>query len=351
MSFSAELTVKITTMNITQAIQLLVSGTDLNRQQMTTVMRQIMTGDATDAQIGGFLVGLSAKGETIDEITAAATVMRELSSKVELAPEGLIDTCGTGGSKSGVFNVSTASAIVIAAAGGRVAKHGNRSITSKSGSADVLEAAGVKLGISPEGVAACVDKLGVGFMFAQAHHSAMRHASTARKELVGVRTIFNCLGPLTNPAAAPNQVVGVFADDLLQTFARVLRELGSNNVLVVRSEDGLDEFSVAEPTKVVRLKDGEITEFSVDPDAYGVAGKLEDVVAETVDESLALINAAFSGEQTSAANMIALNAGAALMMLGITADIASGIALAREVMSNGKAAATFAALAELSQQY
>lgn len=338
-------------MNITQAIQSLIAGTDLSRDQMAAVMRQIMTGEATDAQIGGFLVGLSAKGETIDEIAAAATVMRELSTKVELAPEGLIDTCGTGGSKSGVFNVSTASAMVIAAAGGRVAKHGNRSITSKSGSADLLEAAGVKLGISPEGVADCVNKVGVGFMFAQAHHSAMRHAITARKELAGIRTVFNCLGPLTNPAGAPNQVIGVFADDLLQTFAQVLRELGSEQVLVVRSEDGLDEFSIAAPTKVVQLKDGEISEYSVDPAAYGVAGKLDDVVVETAEQSLALIHAAFAGEQTSAANMIALNAGAALMVLGIANDLESGISTARDVMSNGKAAAVLTDLAKLSQQY
>lgn len=338
-------------MNITQAIQLLISGADLSREEMATVMRQIMTGEATDAQIGGFLVGLSAKGETIDEIAAAASVMRELSTKVELVPDGLIDTCGTGGSKSRVFNVSTASAIVIAAAGGRVAKHGNRSITSKSGSADVLEAAGVKLGISPAGVAECVNKVGVGFMFAQAHHSAMRHAITARKELVGIRTIFNCLGPLTNPAGAPNQVVGVFADDLLQTFAKVLRELGSDNVLVVRSEDGLDEFSIAATTKVVQLKAGEITEFTVDPVAYGVAGRLDSVVVENAADSLALINAAFAGEQTAAANMIGLNAGAALMVLGLAADLASGIQLSRELMSNGKAADTLAELAKLSQQF
>lgn len=338
-------------MNITEAIQLLVNGSDLSREQMTAVMRQIMTGEATDAQIGGFLVGLSAKGETIDEIAAAASVMRELSTKVELDPAGLIDTCGTGGTKSRVFNVSTASAMVIAAAGGRVAKHGNRSITSKSGSADVLEAAGVKLGISPEGVADCVNQVGVGFMFAQAHHSAMRHAITARKELVGVRTIFNCLGPLTNPAGAPNQVVGVFADDLLQTFALVLRELGSENVMVVRSEDGLDEFSIAAPTKVVQLKAGEVTEFVVDPNDYDVAGSLTDVVVETAEESLALIKAAFAGEQTAAADMIAINAAAALQVLGTVDDLAAGIAKAREVMGNGKAAATFAALAKVSQQY
>ena len=338
-------------MNITQAIQLLIQGSDLSREQMTAVMRQLMTGEATDAQIGGFLVGLSAKGETIYEIAAAASVMRELSTKVDLSAEGLIDTCGTGGSKSGVFNVSTASAIVIAAAGGRVAKHGNRSITSKSGSADLLEAAGVKLGIAPEGVADCVNKVGVGFMFAQAHHSAMRHAITARKELAGIRTVFNCLGPLTNPANAPNQVVGVFADDLLQTFALVLRELGSDNVLVVRSQDGLDEFSISAVNKVVQLKGGAIAEFEVDPKDYGVDGDLQDVIVETVEESLALVNGAFAGEQTPAANMIALNAGAALLVLGIASDLADGIQIAKEVMANGKAAATFKALAEVSQQY
>lgn len=338
-------------MIIQQAIQAVIDGRDLSREEMTDVMRQIMTGDANDAQIGGFLVGLRAKGETIDEIAAAATVMRELSTKVNYPYENLVDTCGTGGSYSAVFNVSTASAFVVAALGGKVAKHGNRSITSKSGSADLLEAAGVKLGISPEGVAACVEQLGIGFMFAQAHHSAMRHAISARKSLVGVRTIFNVLGPLTNPAGALNQVVGVFADDLLETFATVLNELGSRHVLVVRSVDGLDELSIAAPTNVAELKDGQITEYQINPADYGISGDLADVVVETPEESLALITAAFSGEKTAAADMIVLNAAAALYVCGVAASIEAGVELARKALSDGSALQKMKDLATLSQTF
>ena len=220
------------TIGIQDAIKAVSERRDLYADEMVSVMRAIMTGETTDAQIGALLMGLRMKGETIDEIAGAALVMRELAQRVEVSPEFLVDTCGTGGDGAGIFNVSTASAFVVAAAGGRVAKHGNRSVSSKSGSADVLEAAGVRLDLSPQQVATCIDQLGVGFMFAPGHHSAMRYAIGPRREL-GMRTIFNVLGPLTNPAGAPNQVLGVFDEQWLTPLAEVLHRLGSRHVLVV----------------------------------------------------------------------------------------------------------------------
>ena len=243
-------------MNINQAIKSVISKKDLNESEMIDVMNSIMTGQTTDAQIGAFLVGLSMKGETIDEITASVKVMRSLATSVEVSStEYLVDTCGTGGDGLGLFNISTASAFVVAAAGGKVAKHGNRSISSKSGSADVLEAAGINLNLSPESISQCIEKIGVGFMFAPAHHSAMKHAIGPRKELA-VRTIFNVLGPLTNPAKAPNQVIGVYDKNLVEPIANVLKSLKSRHVMVVHSADGLDEFSVADKTFVADIKQG-----------------------------------------------------------------------------------------------
>lgn len=256
-------------MDMQGAIKAVTEKQDLSAEDMTTVMRIIMTGEATPAQIGGFLVGLRMKGETVDEVAAAASVMRELSTKVEVEKKYLVDTCGTGGDSSGSFNISTASAFVVAAAGARVAKHGNRSITSKSGSADVLEAAGVNLELSPEKVADCVNEIGVGFMFAPMHHSAMKHAIGPRKEMA-VRTIFNVLGPLTNPAGAPNQVLGVFSKEWVVPLAEVLKQLGSEHVLVVNAEDGLDEISIGSPTLVAELKDGEVKSYTIQPEDFGM---------------------------------------------------------------------------------
>ncbi len=228
-------------MNINQAIKAVIEKKNLNESDMHDVMNSIMTGQTTDAQIGAFLVGLSMKGETIEEITASAKVMRSLATPVEIkSNKYLVDTCGTGGDGLGLFNISTASAFVVAAAGGKVAKHGNRSISSKSGSADVLESAGVNLNLSPSLISDCIAQIGVGFMFAPAHHSAMKHAIGPRKELA-VRTIFNVLGPLTNPAKAPNQVMGVYDKNLVEPIANVLKELGSRHVMVIHSDDGLDE--------------------------------------------------------------------------------------------------------------
>ena len=246
-----------TIMDMQSAIKAVTEYKDLTSEDMTSVMRLIMTGEATPAQVGGFLIGLRMKGETVEEVAAAASVMRDLSTRVEVDGSGLVDTCGTGGDASGSFNISTASAFVVAAAGGKVAKHGNRSVSSKSGSADVLEAAGVNLELTPEQVAACVNDVGVGFMFAPMHHSAMKHAIGPRREMA-VRTIFNVLGPLTNPAGAPNQVLGVFSDKWVEPLAQVLKQLGSEHVLVVHAEDGLDEISIGSATHVAELQNGEV---------------------------------------------------------------------------------------------
>jgi len=257
-------------MNISEAIKAVISKQNLNESEMHDVMNSIMTGQTTDAQIGAFLVGLSMKGETIEEITASAKVMRALATSVELSSNDyLVDTCGTGGDGLGLFNISTASAFVVAAAGGKVAKHGNRSISSKSGSADVLEAAGINLNISPELISHCIEEIGLGFMFAPAHHSAMKHAIGPRKELA-VRTIFNVLGPLTNPAKAPNQIMGVYDKSLVEPIANVLKGLNSRHVMVVHSEDGLDEFSIANTTYVAELKDNNISTYTVHPVILGL---------------------------------------------------------------------------------
>lgn len=336
-------------MNIQQALKAVTERQNLSREQMTAVMRQIMTGEASQAQIGGFLVGLRMKGETVEEITAAASVMRELASGVEVPKENLVDTCGTGGDGSGLFNVSTAVAFVAAAAGATVAKHGNRSITSKSGSADLLEAAGVNLTITPEQVATCVQQLGVGFMFAPAHHGAMKHAIGPRKEMA-VRTIFNVLGPLTNPAGAPNQVLGVFSQTLTQPLAEVLQALGSRHVLVVASDDGLDEISIAAATQVSELKDGEVTTWTLNPADYGISGSLDAIVVDSAEASLALIQQAFAGEVGPAADIIALNAGAAIYAAGVAESLVDGMAKAREVMANGAAAEKLAGLVSLTQE-
>lgn len=337
-------------MNMQAAIKTVIENHDLTEDEMTDVMRLIMTGEATPAQVGGFLVGLRIKGETIDEITAAASVMRELATKVDVNKEHLVDTCGTGGDSSGSFNISTASAIVVAAAGGRVAKHGNRSITSKSGSADVLEQAGVNLEISPEQVAKCVNEVGVGFMFAPMHHSAMKHAIGPRREMA-VRTIFNVLGPLTNPAGAPNQVLGVFAKDLVEPMANVLKRLGSHHVLVVNADDGLDEISIGAATQVAELKDGKVSVYSIQPEDFGMqrAG-LEKLRAKDAADSLDIINRVFANEAGPANDIVCLNAGAAIYVSGLVANLASGVEKAKEVIASGKVAGKLAELVAATNQ-
>ena len=325
-------------MNIQQAIKSVIAKQNLNEDQMHDVMNSIMTGQTTDAQIGAFLIGLSMKGETIEEITASAKVMRALATPVEIGnSDYLVDTCGTGGDGLGLFNISTASAFVVAAAGGKVAKHGNRSISSKSGSADVLESAGVNLDLSPRIIGQCVEEIGVGFMFAPAHHSAMKHAIGPRKELA-VRTIFNVLGPLTNPAKAPNQVMGVYDKSLIEPIANVLKGLGSRHVMVVHSADGLDELSIADKTYVAELKEGVVTTYTIHPEELGfVLGDLNDIKAGDAKDSLNIIKDAFSGKEGAARDIISLNAGAAIYVCGLTDSLISGIERSRLALSDGSA--------------
>ena len=335
-------------MDIATAIASVVERHDLSAGDMEAVMRSIMTGQATPAQIGGFLIGLRMKGETVDEIAAAAKVMRDLATRVDVAGPHLVDTCGTGGDGASTFNISTASAIVTAAAGARVAKHGNRSVSSSSGSADVLEAAGVKLDLTPEQVAACIDRVGVGFLFAPRHHSAMKHAIGPRKEM-RVRTLFNLLGPLTNPAGAPNQVLGVFSLDWVEPLARVLQRLGSEHVLVVHAEDGLDEISIAAPTRVAELKGGDISVYTVTPEDFGLQrADLSAIAVENAQQSLAMIKAVFADQPGPARDIVRLNAGAAIYAAGLTPSLAEGVVLASEVIQSGKARQTHESLVEVS---
>lgn len=324
-------------MNIQQAIKAVISSQDLSGEQMTEVMQQIMTGEATPSQIGGFLVGLRMKGETVDEISAAAKVMRELATPVETSAENLVDTCGTGGDSSGSFNVSTASAIVAAAAGAHVAKHGNRSVSSKSGSADVLEAAGVNLDIDPAKVAECIDDVGVGFLFAQKHHSAMRHAIGPRKEMA-VRTIFNVLGPLTNPAKAPNQVIGVFDRELVEPLAKVLQQLGSRHVMVVHADDGMDEVSISTKTSVAELKDGQVSTYTISPNDFGLqTAAIETIRVDGIEESLAMIQSVFNNEPGAAKDIVCLNAGAAIYVSGLAQSHLQGVEMAQQAIAAGLA--------------
>ena len=336
-------------MTIQEAIAAVCSRQDLYAEEMISIMRTIMTGEATDAQIGAFLMGLRMKGEAIDEIVGAASVMRELSQKVNVPEDFLVDTCGTGGDGANIFNVSTASAFVVAAAGGRVAKHGNRSVSSKSGSADVLEASGVCLDLDVSQVANCIETLGVGFMFAPAHHSAMRYAIGPRKEL-GMRTIFNVLGPLTNPANAPNQVLGVFDETLLTPLAEVLRRLGSRHVLVVCSEDGLDELSVSAASRVAELKDGRIREYRIKPQDFNLdLSDRDDLIVENSEESLEMVKIALTAGDHPASDIVALNAGAAIYAAGCAHSIQDGVEAAWDVMESGEAIHKLEALAELTQ--
>lgn len=337
-------------MNLQTAIQTVLDHKNLSRDEMRDVMRLIMTGEATQAQIGGFLIGLRMKGETVEEIAAAAEVMRELAHKVDVSGEHIVDIVGTGGDNSHTFNISTASCFVVAAAGGKVAKHGNRSISSKSGSADLLEAAGVNIDLTPEQVEQCIEQVGVGFMFAPKHHGAMKHAIGPRREMA-VRTIFNVLGPLTNPAGAPNLVMGVFSEELVEPLANVFKALGSRHVMVVHSDDGLDEISIAAKTKVAELKDGEVTTWVIDPADFGCkADNLDALKVENADESLELVCSVLTNKPGPAKDIVVLNAGAAIYVCGLADTLEAGVARAREVIESEAAAEKMAALIALSNQ-
>lgn len=340
-------------LDIRSALAHVVEGKSLSTDAMQAVMRQIMSGNADEAQIGAFLVALRMKGETLDEITGAAKVMRELASPVTLAQDHLVDTCGTGGDGANLFNVSTAATFVAAAAGVRVAKHGNRSVSSSTGSADVLESAGVALSLSPEQVARCVDELGVGFLFAPAHHGAMKHAIGPRRSL-GLRTIFNLLGPLTNPAGVKRQVIGVFDASLCKALATVLGRLGSEHVLVIHADDGLDEISLSADTLAAEWRNGEVHELRIQPEDFGYTRQsMGDLSVESAEESLQLIQAALSkttdARAQKAAAIIALNAGAAIYVSGIASSLKEGVSMAEDAIGSGLAKEKIQELVSMTQ--
>ena len=328
-------------MDIQEALKQITAGQDLAGDAMLDIMRQIMTGQLTASQIGGFLVGLRMKGESIEEITAAATVMRELVTSVHIDVPHLLDVVGTGGDGTSSFNVSTASAFVAATAGAHVAKHGNRAASGKCGSADLLEHAGARIDLNAEQIAECVRQTGFGFMLAPAHHTAMRHAIGARKEL-GVRTIFNVLGPLTNPAHVKREMMGVFSPDLVEPLAHVLGKLGSEHVMVVHSDDGMDEISVGSSTQVAELRNGRVETYSISPDEFGIAShSLNEVAVANPEESLAVIRSVFSGAESAALAMTTMNAGAAIYVAGLVPSLADGIHLAGELLYSGEVASRF----------
>lgn len=338
-------------MDIKQALAAAVERRDLTSDEMKAVMRQIMTGEATEAQIGGFLIAMRMKGETVDEISAAAAVMRELAVPVSIQADNAVDIVGTGGDGSNLFNVSSASSFVVAAAGGNVAKHGNRSVSSSSGAADLLETAGVNLALNPEQVARCIDEIGVGFMFAPQHHSAMKYAIGPRKEMA-LRTLFNVLGPLTNPAGAKHYLLGVFDGALCRPLAEALQALGAKHALVVHAEDGLDEISLAGNTQVAELNNGEVTEYTLTPEDAGIeCQSLDGLQVHSSDESLAVIRAAFAGENAKAIDMISLNAGAAIYAADLADSLKAGVAKAKETILSGAAAAKVEELAQFSQGF
>jgi len=316
---------------------------------MREVMEYLMSGQATSAQIAALLVALRAKGETVQEVATAARVLRELSTRVEVAQEHLIDTCGTGGDASHTFNISTAAAFVAAAAGARVAKHGNRSVSSRSGSADVLEAAGVRLDLQPDQVKACIEQVGLGFLFAQRHHETLRHVLAVRKD-IGIRTVFNLLGPLINPAGAPHQLLGVYSAAWVEPLAEVLNILGSQHVLVVHAEDGLDEISIGSPTRVAELKNGQIRTYTITPEQFGLSrAPLSTLVIESATESYALIRRVFQGEKGPARDIVMLNAAAALYAANVEDSLESGLEKARSVLDSGLALDKLETLASFTQ--
>ena len=323
----------------------LINGQDLSFAEMQALMRQVMSGELTHAQMAAILVALRIKGESVDEIAAAASVMRELSTKVAtLASPHLIDTCGTGGDGIQTFNVSTVSALVAAAAGAKVAKHGGRSVSSSCGSADVLEALGVNVNLTPAQVASAVEEIGIGFMFAPNHHSAMKHAAPVRREL-GVRTLFNLLGPLTNPANAKRQIMGVFSPALTVKLAHVLQQLGSEHVLVVCGADGMDEISFTGDSHVAELKNGQVSEYTINPAQFGLpVHSLASIQIDNAEQSKAMILAVLNGELGATRDIVLLNAGAAIYVAGLADSLAAGINKAAEVIDQGLALAKLNAL-------
>ncbi len=323
-----------------EAINRLCDKREIFYDEMVDLMRQVMEGKVAPVQLAAILMGLHVKTESVSEIAAAAAVMREFSTKVDAAGlEHLVDTCGTGGDKAHTFNISTTAAFVSAAAGARVAKHGGRSVSSQSGSADVLEALGVNLALTPAQVAQSLREVGVGFMFEPNHHPAMKHAAPVRKEL-GMRTILNILGPLTNPAGAPNQVMGVFHQDLVGIQARVLKMLGSRHVLTVHGHDGLDEITITGPTHVAELKHEFITEYTIEPRQFGLdVAPIEAIQVKDAADSKARVEAVLANESGPSRDVVILNAAAALYVAGVAGSLWDGVALARDAIESGAARA------------
>ena len=324
-------------MNIQEAIAKVIEGADLSRGEMTDVMNQIMSGEATDAQIGAFLIALRVKGESVDEIAGAASVMREKATPIVTRHDVIVDTCGTGGDHSGTFNISTTAAFVAAGAGLCVAKHGNRSVTSQSGSADVLSALGVNIEASPETVGRCLDDVGIGFLFAISLHGAMKYAIGPRRE-IGTRTIFNALGPLSNPAGATRQVVGVYSAALTETLAGVLGTLGSERAFVVHGSDGLDEMTLTGPTRVSELKNGSVSTYRVSPGDFGLAQAPADALkGGDADYNAEITRSILNGEEGPRRDIVLLNAAAAIVAGDKARDLNEGVQVAAEVIDSGKA--------------
>lgn len=338
-------------MNIQQAINKVIEGNNLSREEMQTAFTSIFSNEATDAQKAGLLVALRMKGETVDEITAAAEVMREFSEKVKVNKSPLVDIVGTGGDGLKTLNVSTAATMVVAAAGGFVAKHGNRAASSQSGSADLLEASGAEISLNAAAVASCIENVGLGFMFAPVHHSAMKHAIGPRKELA-TRTIFNILGPLTNPANAERMVIGVFDKNLCRPIAEVLKALNCEHALVVHGDDGMDEISICTNSYAVELKNGVISELTINPKDYGFSlGKIEDLTVKDAAESLAKIKDAFAGNPSAAKDIICINAAAAIYVAGLANNLEAAIEKSRALIDNGEAAKKFEQYINYTQQF
>jgi anthranilate phosphoribosyltransferase len=333
------------------ALTRVIEHREIFHDEMTSLMRQIMGGEVSPVMIAAIVIGLRVKKESIGEIAAAAQVMRELSTKVTVGnATHLVDTCGTGGDGAHTFNISTAAMFVAAAAGARIAKHGGRSVSSQSGSADVLEALGVNISLTPEQVGQCIDEVGIGFMFAPNHHSAMKHAAPVRREL-GVRTLFNILGPLTNPANAANQVLGVFHPDLVGIQIRVLQRLGSLRALTVFGREGLDEISISGETLIGELKDGRVEEYAIHPEQFNLAVHDPRVLrVANVEESKAVLLAALSNTNGAARDIVALNAGASLYVGGLAATLADGVEQAFAAIASGAARAKLDEFAALSQR-
>lgn len=324
-------------MNIRSAIEKLVNRVDLSEAETIDIMNQIMTGEATPLQVASFLTALRMKGETVEEITGAARVMREKANRVKVGFKTVLDTCGTGGDQKGTFNISTTSAFVVAGAGVAVAKHGNRSVSSQSGSADVLAALGVKVDAPKERVESCIENIGIGFLFAPLLHEAMKYAVQPRRD-IGIRTIFNLLGPLTNPAMASHQLIGLYDGGLVGAIARVLQNLGSKSAMVVHGMEGLDEISVCGPTKVAELRDGRIKEYTLEPEGLGLKrSRLEELQGGTPQQSAAIVRNVLRGGQGPTRDVVVLNSGATLYVSGTAASIEEGMRIAAESIDSGKA--------------